>query len=152
MSFNCYDARSFRRQRVKEIAIALILTTVVAMVAMFAHPAQARPRHHHAQIADANSNDPRPSRWCGWAMRQWLGVKDRAGNLARWWASFGTPAYGPAVGVIVVWNHHVGIITGQTESGWIIKSGNDGHAVRERERSLRGVIAYRWPHGSFALN
>ena len=153
MSFDCPDIRSFRRQRVKEVAIALGLATAVSLCAIFAHPAKAdaRPRHH-ARVVDANGNDPRPSRWCGWAMRQWLGVKDRAGNLARWWAGFGSPAHGPAVGVIVVWRHHVGIITGRSDSGWIVKSGNDGHAVRERERSLRGVIAYRWPHGSFALN
>jgi hypothetical protein len=152
MSFDCYDARSFRRQRVKEVAIALGLVTAVSLVAIFAHPAkaEARPRHHH--YADANGNDPRPSRWCGWWMRQMLGVKDKAGNLARWWASFGSPAHGPAIGVVVVWRHHVGIITGHSGDGWIVKSGNDGHAVRERERSLRGVIAYRWPHGRFALN
>jgi hypothetical protein len=46
-----------------------------------------------------------------------------------------------------VWRHHVGKITGRTDSGWLVKSGNDGRAVRERERSLRGVIAYRWPNG-----
>lgn len=159
MSFDCYDARSFRRQRIKEVAIALGLSTAISLIAIFAHPAQAdaRPRHHHSQVADANGNDPRPRAWCGWWLRQYLGVKDRAGNLARWWADFGTRASGPAVGVIVVWARgrgrgHVGIITGRTDSGWIVKSGNDGHAVRERERSLRGVIAYRWPHGSFALN
>lgn len=83
-------------------------------------------------------------------MRHHLNVDDRAGNRARWWAGFGSRAPGPAVGVLVVWPHHVGIITGRTSSGWLIKSGNDGHAVRERERSLRGVIAYRYPRASYA--
>lgn len=91
--------------------------------------------------------DPRPRAWCGWWLRHHLGVGDRAGNLARWWARYGGNAHGPAVGAIVVWPHHVGIITGRTESGWVVKSGNDGHAVRERERSLRGAIAFRWPNG-----
>jgi hypothetical protein len=42
-----------------------------------------------------------------------------------------------------VWRHHVGIITGREGSGWIIKSGNDGHTVRERVRSISGAIAFR---------
>jgi hypothetical protein len=43
----------------------------------------------------------------------------------------------------VVWRHHVGIITGRVGRQWIIKSGNDGHAVRERPRSIAGAIAFR---------
>lgn len=103
-------------------------------------------REFASRIVDANGNDPRPARWCGWWMRQELGVANKAGNLARWWAGYGSNAHGPAVGAIVVWRHHVGIITGRGESGWIVKSGNDGRAVRERERSLRGAIAFRWPN------
>ncbi|MGH6788229.1 MAG: hypothetical protein ACRECC_00935 [Pseudolabrys sp.] len=87
--------------------------------------------------------DPRPHSWCGWWLRHYLGVADRSFNLARNWTRYGSPAGGPSVGTIVVWRSHVGIITGSSGSGWIIKSGNDDHAVRERERSLRGVIAYR---------
>jgi hypothetical protein len=89
--------------------------------------------------------DPRPRRWCGWFMRQELGVADARFNRAAAWADFGSPADGPAVGLIVVWPHHVGIITGRTEAGFIVRSGNDGGKVRERERSLRGAIALRWP-------
>jgi hypothetical protein len=55
----------------------------------------------------------------------------------------GTPAHGPAPGVIVVWAHHVGIIVGRHASGWIVKSGNDGNRVRERPRSVSGAIAFR---------
>lgn len=91
----------------------------------------------------ANATDPRPARWCGWWLRQHLGVSDRSLNLARNWARYGSNANGPGYGVIVVWRHHVGIITGSTATGWIVKSGNDGGRVRERERNLRGVIAYR---------
>lgn len=150
-------------------------TAVVALMlaCMFATPAAARHHHHkhhhyykhhhhhlvhhakrhyrHRIHRDASAtrfafNDPRPHAWCGWWMRHHLGVADRSGNLARWWAGFGTNAGGPAVGAIVVWRHHVAIITGHSESGWIMKSGNDGHAVRERVRSVRGAIAFRWPN------
>lgn len=99
---------------------------------------------------ESNSRDPRPAAWCGWQMRHWLGVADRAFNLARKWASYGTRAPGPAEGVVVVWPHHVGIITGRADGEWIVKSGNDGHAVRERPRSLRGVIAFRNPPQRYA--
>ena len=95
----------------------------------------------------AKANDPRPHAWCGWWLRHQLGVADKAYNLARNWAHFGSPSGGPAIGAIVVWGHHVGIITARATNGqgWVIKSGNDGHAVRERERSVRGAIAFRWP-------
>lgn len=65
-------------------------------------------------------------------------------NLARNWARWGSNAGGPRVGVIVVWAHHVGKIIGQAANGmWIVRSGNDGHAVRERPRSVAGAIAFR---------
>lgn len=132
---------------VKKLIVVAWVTALFFSVLL--QPVEARQRRH----VDANGNvsDPRPHAWCGWWLRQQLSVSNRAGNLARWWASWGTPAHGPAVGAIVVWRHHVGIITGRTESGWIVKSGNDGHAVRERERSLRGVIAYRWPSSMAGL-
>lgn len=93
------------------------------------------------------SADPRPHAWCGWWMRHHLGVADKRYNLARNWAHYGTPAPGPEIGAIVVWRTHVGIITGATSTGWVVKSGNDDHAVRERERPLRGAIAFRRPNG-----
>jgi hypothetical protein len=44
-------------------------------------------------------------------------------NLARNWARWGRPS-GPRVGAVVVWPHHVGMITGQTADGrWIVRSG-----------------------------
>jgi hypothetical protein len=87
----------------------------------------------------------RPRAWCGWYMRELLGVSDRSYNLARNWVGYGRPAMGPHVGAIVVWPHHVGLITGGSPGAWVVKSGNDGHAVRERARSVAGAIAFREP-------
>ena len=89
--------------------------------------------------------DGRPRAWCGWFMRQERGVADTSYNLARNWAHWGHPAGGPRVGAVVVWPHHVGeIAPGECPSGeWMVHSGNDGHAVRTRCRSLRGAIAFR---------
>lgn len=86
-----------------------------------------------------------------WWLRRELGIPKSAFrpgeyNLARAGRYIGMVAGGPAIGVIVVWWHHVGIITGRTAQGWLVKSGNDGGRVRERVRSLRGAIAFRWPH------
>lgn len=109
-------------------------------------PAEALAANASAVPGEApivGGRDPRPRSWCGWWLRHYLGVADRRFNLARNWANYGSPAGGPGVGTIVVWRSHVGIITGRSGDGWIVKSGNDDHAVRERERPLRGVIAYR---------
>ena len=96
-------------------------------------------------------HDPRPAAWCGWQLRQWLHVADRAYNLARNWAHSGSRANGPAPGVIAVYPHHVGIVVSVPSPGrMVMKSGNDGHAVRTRERSTHGVIAWRWPPQRYA--
>jgi hypothetical protein len=86
----------------------------------------------------------RPRAWCGWYARSLVGQDPGPSfNLARNWARWGH-ATSPGVGVVVVWSHHVGMITGRAPNGeWIVKSGNDGHAVRERARSLSGAIAFR---------
>jgi hypothetical protein len=82
---------------------------------------------------------PRPARWCGWWMRTQKGGGPEL-NLARNWAQWGRPS-GPQVGAVVVWSHHVGMITGRSASGqWIVKSGNDGGQVRERPRSVAGAV------------
>ena len=82
----------------------------------------------------------RPAQWCGWWMRTQLGGGPEY-NRADSWMHWGSRASGPQVGAVVVWPHHVGIITGQTASGkWIVKSGNDGGAVRERARSVSGAV------------
>jgi len=67
-------------------------------------------------------------------------------NLAWNWARWGRPS-GPRVGAVVVWPHHVGMITGQTADGrWIVRSGNDGGRVRERPRSVAGAVFRISPH------
>jgi hypothetical protein len=105
-------------------------------------PAHAR-RKSPAQIqvtASASARlGARPSRWCGWWMRSQKGGGPEL-NLARNWAKWGRPS-GPKVGAVVVWSHHVGIITGRLSNGqWIVKSGNDGGRVRERPRSVAGAV------------
>jgi hypothetical protein len=81
----------------------------------------------------------RPARWCGWWLRTQLGGGPEL-NLARNWKSWGRPS-GAQVGAVVVWSHHVGIITGRASNGqWIVKSGNDGGRVRERPRSVAGAV------------
>lgn len=114
----------------------------------------AHARHERRQVDVDAKGDPRPGRWCAWWLRRELGIPRSAFpngsyNLARAFRRIGTAASGPGINVIVVWWHHVGIITGRSADGWIVKSGNDGHGVRERLRSLRGVIAFRRWHGGW---
>lgn len=83
---------------------------------------------------------PKPGRWCGWWMRTQLGGGPEY-NLARNWAKRGRALNGPRVGAVVVWSHHVGMITGRNKAGqWIVKSGNDGGRIRERPRSVKGAV------------
>ena len=100
-------------------------------------------RSHHASRGHStrshHSAGARPARWCGWWMRTQKGGGSEL-NLARNWKNWGRPS-GPRVGAVVVWSHHVGMITGRTASGqWIVKSGNDGGRVRERPRSVSGAV------------
>jgi hypothetical protein len=114
----------------KPLAVASTFLLVLSI------QAEARPFHqHHGHRAKA---------WCGSYLSKHLGKSDRRLALARSWASEGMNAGGPGIGVVVVWPHHVGIITGQTPDGqWIVHSGNDGGAVRTRARSLARAIAFR---------
>lgn len=94
---------------------------------------------------------PRPPAWCGWWMRCHVPIDPgKAFDVALEWAKYGRWSPGPCVGCIVVWNRgkgkgHVGVITRQTETGWVVKSGNDNHAVRERERPVVNAYAFRIP-------
>ena len=98
---------------------------------------------------------PCPSRdWCGCWLATYLGIYDhrqwRELWVARNWTKYGRPANGPAPGVIAVYARgtggHVGIVTSVPRHGVVVlKSGNDDGAVRERQRSTKGVIAWRNP-------
>ena len=103
----------------------------------------ARRHYRRTRVHAARVGRGRPSAWCGWWLGQQLGMPRRDLWLARNWASVGHNAGGPRIGAVVVWRHHVGIITGRAGSKWVVKSGNDGHAVRERPRSISGAIAFR---------
>ncbi len=107
------------------------------------HHAHRRGKHivRHARARSGHASG-RPRAWCGWWLGHQLGIANRNLWLARNWASVGRKAQ-PGIGVVVVWRHHVGIITGRAGSKWIVKSGNDGNAVRERPRSIAGAIAFR---------
>ena len=105
--------------------------------------------YEHSSYRRARSGG-RPAAWCGWYMRSQVGADPGPQyNLARSWAHYGSNAGGPSVGTIVVWSHHVGKIVGQENGQWIVESGNDGHAVRTRPRSLAGAIAFRNAYASF---
>ena len=112
------------------------LLAVATVLLAFSVQAEARPHHR--------SHGHRAHAWCGSYLSSYLGIRDRRLALARAWANEGYNAGGPGVGVVVVWRHHVGIITGRTPDGqWIVHSGNDGGAVRTRPRSIAGAIAFR---------
>jgi hypothetical protein len=120
-------------------------------------------------VSDANERPPssrtmshsdhRPEQcpvqaWCGCWLATYLGIKNqkqwRELWVARNWTTFGRPAEGPAPGVIAVYGRgtggHVGIVTSVRRAGFVVlKSGNDNGAVRERERTTHGVIAWRIP-------
>jgi hypothetical protein len=110
----------------------------------YEHSPYEHSSYRHARVGG------RPAAWCGWYMRQQVGADPGPQyNLARSWAHYGSNAGGPSVGTIVVWSHHVGKIVGRENGQWIVQSGNDGHAVRTRPRSLAGAIAFRNAYASF---
>ena len=115
----------------------------------FANSGFEHSTYEHSSYGRARSGG-RPAAWCGWYMRSQVGADPGPQyNLARSWAQYGSNAGGPSVGTIVVWSHHVGKIVGQENGQWIVESGNDGHAVRTRPRSLAGAIAFRNAYASF---
>lgn len=112
------------------------------------HGRAAVQRHNHAaaHFSTARPRDCYGIPWCGCFMRHLMGETNHALNLARAWATWGHRSDGPGRNVVVVWRHHVGLIVARGRNGlWIVLSGNDGHAVRERPRSLAGAIAFRSP-------
>ena len=96
-------------------------------------------RAYRSERRASNGVGGRPGKWCGWWMRTQKGGGAHL-NLAWNWSRWGSPA-SPQVGAVVVWRHHVGMITGRAANGpWLVKSGNDGGRVRERARSVSGAV------------
>ena len=117
------------------------LSLSIALVPTHANASTHHHRHHHHYRHRAYA-DGRPRAWCGWYMRQLYGGGPEY-DLARNWAERGEPSPA-AVGAVVVWPHHVGLITGRTPSGeWIVRSGNDGNVVRERPRNSSNALTFR---------
>lgn len=103
------------------------------------HRQYAQRSYGSRTYASAGGVGGRPRAWCGWWMRTQLGGGPEY-NLAANWRNYGR-ASGPQIGAVVVWPHHVGMITGRSANGqWIVKSGNDGNAVRERPMSVAGAV------------
>jgi hypothetical protein len=135
------------------------LMAATAVLCLFGSSAEARShhRHHHHHAGGGRHHHyahagyaGRPGAWCGWYMRSQVGGDPGPNyNLARSWAHYGADAGGPTVGAIVVWRHHVGKIVAHENGQWIVQSGNDGHAVRTRPRSLAGAIAFRRAYAAF---
>jgi hypothetical protein len=122
-------------------AAHVFFTTVAILILSASLPlASAEARGYGGRHSAASHHvGARPSRWCGWWMRTQMGGGPEY-NLAHNWAHWGH-ASGPKVGAVVVWPHHVGLITGRTAGGeWVVKSGNDGGRVRERPRSVAGAV------------
>ena len=139
----------------KHLVTAAALTAAFFAVAQTAKAAPHRHHKHHAHrfVPDANGNQVRPagcpSAWCGcWLMRH-LGMSDKRLWRAIEWAHL-FPRTHAHVGAVAVWRHHVGEIVGGSPGHWIILSGNDGHRVRRRERSVRGVVAFVNPNSMTA--
>jgi hypothetical protein len=100
--------------------------------------ARYEPAERATTHSDTSGLGPRPTQWCGWYMRSLRGGGPEF-NVAANWRNYGSSAQ-PQVGAVVVWDHHVGLITGRTESGeWIVKSGNWSNRVHEGPRSIAGA-------------
>jgi hypothetical protein len=82
--------------------------------------------------------------WCGAFMRLVMraaGYPDLpSGDLAAAWTRYGRPSP-PQPGAVVVWPHHVGLITALHGGGLAtVISGNDGRRVRERVLSIARAV------------
>lgn len=98
-----------------------------------------RVRKNRETSAEHHRVGERPRQWCGWWMRTQRGGGPEL-NLAWNWSRWGRPTVAQ-IGAVVVWPHHVGEIVGKAPNGqWIVRSGNDGGAVRTRARSVAGAV------------
>lgn len=127
------------------------LVAIALASAFFASPADARPRHHHARHHHhrghgGNVGEPgQPAacqgmKWCGCWLRVRKHIADTSFNVAARWRTAGRPAQ-CFVGAIAASSWHVGEVTACLGNGRMkMISGNDGNAVRDRERSTRGFV------------
>src|SRR5215469_2297755 len=111
--------------------------TIVGLMT-FAQSAHAREHHYrhghrHHIVASRGMSAAQRSGWSADSVSVW-GSAPTSGIFA--FAAAGN-------GAVVVWPHHVGKIVGRENGQWVVQSGNDGHAVRTRARSIAGAIALR---------
>lgn len=142
--------RASTKQTLKQWGIVLAAAGLVTLIGSQARGDELSAKRRHYDVSD-----PRPDKWCMWWLRRHLGIPKSAFpkwgyNIAANGRFIGSHASGPGIGVIVVWRHHVGVITGRRDHGWVVKSGNDGGAVRERVRDVSRAIAFRHPHSRVA--
>lgn len=158
-----YNARNRIVDLVAWLLILAIINVLIGIVQARAEPGDkyentvrprsspllAKPAGHSwsptAQVASGRPYSNCPARaWCGCWMANRFGFSDKSLWQARNWLKIGRELSGPRVGAIAVYRHHVGLITEVTGPNRIMMlSGNDGGAVRERERSTSGIIGYR---------
>ena len=96
--------------------------------------------------ATAAESGGRPVKWCGWWMRQHLGVGHYGPefNVARNWLNVGRPLDGPRPGAIGVKAHHVFQVVRVVDPRHVLAiSGNDHNAVQTRIRPTSDVIGWR---------
>lgn len=159
MSFDYYTARSFRRQRVKEVAIALGLATALSVAAIFAHPAKAdaRPR----KVVDANGVEAQiiggrpagcPWKFCGCGLAKFLGLSDKRLNLAWNWAKL-FPRTQAQPGAAAVRRGHVMLLVEHLGGTiWKVRDYNGGrHLSWIHARDVRGFV-FVMPSQSYAMN
>lgn len=119
-----------------------VILMVMLSILTFTTQAEARRSNYSEERVSSRGVGPKPDKWCGWFMRTMFGGGPEY-NRAIEWKNRGRKSNGPQVGAIVVWPHHVGVITGKTKNGWVVKSGNDSNRVRERVRSVENAVAFR---------
>jgi hypothetical protein len=113
-----------------------IISACVVACLFLSAPANATARHGQRPAGC-------PERWCGCWLALHKGISDHRLWVARAWANWGRPS--PLIpGAVVVYPHHVVEVLSALGNGRFIGvSGNDGHAVRVRERSTARAIAIR---------
>lgn len=87
--------------------------------------------------------------WCaafvGFSLES-VGIVSSRFESAKSYLAWGIGLKEPVRGCIVVFPHHVGILTGISPAGFpLVLGGNQDNEVNVREIRRQPVIAYRWP-------